>query len=55
MGKAVPEILLSGHHANIEKWRHEQALERTKRKRPELIKDADLTQKEKDFLNNNIL
>ncbi|MGE5473112.1 MAG: tRNA (guanosine(37)-N1)-methyltransferase TrmD [Ignavibacteriales bacterium] len=35
-GKQVPEVLLSGHHANIEKWRHEQAVERTKRKRPEL-------------------
>ncbi|MGE5329002.1 MAG: tRNA (guanosine(37)-N1)-methyltransferase TrmD [Deltaproteobacteria bacterium] len=39
MGKQVPEVLLSGHHANIEKWRHEQALERTARKRPELLKD----------------
>ncbi|KAB1642645.1 tRNA (guanosine(37)-N1)-methyltransferase TrmD [Gulosibacter chungangensis] len=32
----VPEILLSGHHANIEKWRHEQQVERTKRVRPDL-------------------
>ena len=36
MGKAVPEVLLSGHHANIEKWRHEQSLERTKQRRPDL-------------------
>lgn len=34
--KAVPEILLSGHHANIEKWRHEQSLIRTKERRPDL-------------------
>ena len=34
----VPEVLLSGHHANIEKWRKEQSLEVTKRKRPELLK-----------------
>lgn len=32
----VPEVLLSGHHANIQKWRHEQALERTKQKRPDM-------------------
>lgn len=35
----VPEVLLSGHHANIEKWRKEQSLEVTKRKRPELLSD----------------
>lgn len=34
--KKVPEILLSGHHANIEKWRHEKSLERTKERRPDL-------------------
>ena len=34
----VPEVLLSGHHANIEKWRNEQSLKRTKEKRPDLIK-----------------
>lgn len=37
MGRTVPEVLLSGHHANIEKWRKEQAIERTKNKRPDLI------------------
>lgn len=36
MGKKVPEVLLSGHHANIEKWRHEQSLLRTKERRPDL-------------------
>lgn len=36
MGKKVPEVLMSGHHANIEKWRHEKALERTKERRPDL-------------------
>ena len=38
MDKRVPEVLLSGHHANIEKWRREQSIEITKRKRPDLIK-----------------
>jgi len=37
-GQAVPDVLLSGDHAKIEKWRKEQALEKTKRARPELIK-----------------
>jgi tRNA (guanine37-N1)-methyltransferase len=36
-GLAVPEILLSGHHANIEAWRHEQQLERTRERRPDLL------------------
>jgi len=38
MGREVPEILLSGHHANIEKWRKEQSIIRTKNKRPDLLK-----------------
>ena len=37
-GKAVPQILLSGHHENIEKWRKERSLEITKKKRPDLLK-----------------
>jgi len=36
MGERVPDVLLSGHHANIEKWRLEQSLERTKKRRPDL-------------------
>ena len=36
MGKNVPPVLLSGHHVNIEKWRHEQSLIRTKERRPDL-------------------
>ena len=41
--KQVPEVLLSGHHANIQKWRHEQALLTTKKKRPELLEKLELT------------
>ena len=37
-GRKVPEVLLSGHHENIRKWREEKALERTKKKRPDLLK-----------------
>ena len=37
MGRQVPDVLLSGHHANIEKWRAEQALEITRKQRPDLL------------------
>lgn len=42
LGRRVPEVLLSGHHANIQKWRREQALENTKRKRPDLLRKINL-------------
>lgn len=38
-GKTVPDVLLSGHHANIEKWKHEQALIETKKYRPDLLEE----------------
>ena len=38
-GKKVPDVLLSGHHANISKWRHEQALEMTKKYRPDMYEE----------------
>ena len=37
-GWKVPDILLSGHNKNIEEWRHEQSIERTKKRRPDLLK-----------------
>jgi tRNA (guanine37-N1)-methyltransferase len=49
-GKRVPEILLSGHHANVEKWRREQSIIRTAKLRPDLLEKAELTQKEKEWL-----
>lgn len=45
-GKKVPSVLLSGHHANIEAWRREQSLLRTAKRRPDLLKNADITNKE---------
>jgi tRNA (guanine37-N1)-methyltransferase len=39
-GAAVPEVLQNGHHAEIEKWRNEQALEKTRRNRPDLLEEA---------------
>ena len=48
--KAVPEILLSGHHANIKKWRQEKSLETTYYKRPELLEKYPLTEKDIDYI-----
>lgn len=50
MDKKVPEVLLSGHHANIEKWRKEQSIIRTAENRPDLLKKAVLNKKEQKFL-----
>ena len=43
--KKVPEVLMSGHHANIEKWRREQSVIRTAKNRPDLLEKAELTDK----------
>ena len=48
-GKKVPEILLSGHHANVEKWRREQSIIRTAQRRPDLLEKAELNEKEKEL------
>ena len=45
-GKKVPEVLLSGHHANVDKWRREQSIIRTAKWRPDLLPKADLTNTE---------
>ncbi len=52
MGKKVPEVLLSGHHANIEKWRREQSLIRTFERRKDLLENAELSKKDIAFLKN---
>ena len=52
MGKKVPQVLLSGHHANIEAWRREQSLQRTYERRPDLLECAALSEKDKKFLDN---
>ena len=49
-GMTVPDVLLSGNHANIEKWRHEQKLIRTLHKRPDLLEKYQLSDKDKEFL-----
>ncbi len=45
-GRQVPPVLLSGHHANIEKWRREQSIIRTKERRPDLLAKSDLPEDE---------
>ena len=50
LGRTVPDVLLSGHHANIDKWRREQSIIRTYKKRPDLLSSAELTDKEKMFV-----
>ena len=44
--KEVPPVLLSGHHQNVEKWRREQSVIRTAKRRPDLLKTAELTPSE---------
>lgn len=49
-GKEVPEVLLTGHHANIERWRRERSLERTLERRPDMLEKAELTKEDKKYL-----
>lgn len=51
-GIAVPDVLLSGNHAKIAQWRHEQSLIRTKSQRPDLLDNVELTEDEHRFLSN---
>lgn len=49
-GKKVPPVLLSGHHANIDKWRREQSVIRTAQRRPDLLERAELTKQEQQLI-----
>lgn len=51
----VPEVLLSGHHANIKKWRREKAIEETAKRRPDMLENAVLTETERKLIKNLIL
>lgn len=50
-GRKVPEVLLSGHHANISRWRREKSIEETYHRRPEMLKTAELTKEDIKYLN----
>ncbi len=49
-GKQVPEVLLSGHHENIRKWRKQEALKKTLQKRPDLLEKIELQEEDKQIL-----
>ena len=53
-GKKVPDVLLSGHHANIKKWRRQMALKNTWLHRPDLLETADLDEEDRTFLSKMI-
>lgn len=50
-GMRVPEVLISGHHKNIEIWRRQSSLENTYNKRPELLENVELSENDKEYLN----
>lgn len=52
-GRKVPDVLLSGHHAKIEKWRREQSLERTRLYRPDLLERVELSEKDREYLKHS--
>lgn len=49
-GRTVPDVLLTGHHENVNKWRREQSLKRTLERRPDMLEKAELTKKDIEFL-----
>ncbi|MGL4651528.1 MAG: tRNA (guanosine(37)-N1)-methyltransferase TrmD, partial [Caldilineaceae bacterium] len=49
-GEEIPEILVSGHHANVDRWRREQALLRTLHSRADLLVGAPLSTRDRAFL-----
>lgn len=51
MDRKVPEVLLSGHHGKVDQWRREQSIHRTKIRRPDLLEKADLSEAERNKLN----
>ena len=51
-GKQVPEVLVSGHHANVDRFNREQSLLRTLERRPEMLENAELSASDREFLEN---
>jgi tRNA (guanine37-N1)-methyltransferase len=49
-GHSVPQVLLSGHHAEVNRWRRREALRRTRERRPDLITRANLSPTDREFL-----
>jgi tRNA (guanine37-N1)-methyltransferase len=53
-GLEVPPVLLSGNHADIAKWRREQSIRKTVERRPDLVKNADLSESERQIIEHEI-
>ncbi|MCI0713632.1 MAG: tRNA (guanosine(37)-N1)-methyltransferase TrmD [Chloroflexi bacterium] len=51
-GLGIPEVLISGHHANVEKWRRQESLRRTLKRRPDLLETAELSDEDRAFLDS---
>jgi tRNA (guanine37-N1)-methyltransferase len=51
--KPIPDVLVSGHHANVERWRREQALLRTLQRRPDLLDSVDLSKQDRQILRHH--
>ncbi|MDE5671310.1 MAG: tRNA (guanosine(37)-N1)-methyltransferase TrmD [Eubacterium sp.] len=51
-GRKVPDVLLTGHHANVDKWRRQQSLKRTLERRPDMLEKADLSEEDKKYLSD---
>ena len=51
-GRTVPDVLLTGHHANVDKWRREQSLKRTFERRPDMLEKAELSDEDREYLSN---
>ena len=55
LAASLPPVLLSGDHAKVDKWRHEQSLIRTYNKRPDILESIELSKKDSDFLKSYII
>ena len=53
-GWMVPPVLLSGNHAEIAKWRRQQSIKKTAKRRPDLLKNADLSESERQIIEREI-
>lgn len=51
-GREVPEVLLSGHHGKVDKWRRQQSLKRTLERRPDMLENAELTKEDRKYLSS---
>ncbi|MDE6751465.1 MAG: tRNA (guanosine(37)-N1)-methyltransferase TrmD [Eubacterium sp.] len=51
-GRTVPDVLLTGHHANVDKWRRQQSLKRTFERRPDMLEKADLSEEDRKYLSD---